>query len=96
MIATGIRDLKNNLSWYVRRVESGERIHVTAHGRVVAELGPPGTTGGQTKPSRIATLIAAGVLRPPVETGDPLPASSGIRLPRGTAARLLEADRDGT
>ena len=96
MAATGIRDLKNNLSKYVRRVGKGERIDVTAHGRVVAELGPPGAARGTATPSRIATLIAAGVLRPPVETGDPLPASSGIRLPRGTAARLLEADRDGT
>src|SRR5919198_87546 len=35
---TGIRQLKDNLSRYIRRVEAGQRIAVTAHGRVVAEL----------------------------------------------------------
>jgi prevent-host-death family protein len=39
---TGIRELKDNLSRYIRRIEAGERISVTAHGRVVAELVPPG------------------------------------------------------
>ena len=27
----GIRDLKDNLSRYIRRIEAGERIAVTAH-----------------------------------------------------------------
>lgn len=94
MVTTGIRELKNNLSRYVRRVENGERIAVTAHGRVVAELGPPRTMA--SRPSRISALIDAGVLRPPIELGDPLAGLPTIRLPRGTAAKLLEADRDGT
>jgi hypothetical protein len=34
MISAGIRELKDNLSRYVRRIEAGERIRVTAHGRV--------------------------------------------------------------
>jgi predicted nucleic acid-binding protein len=29
---TGIRELKDNLSRYIRRIEAGERIAVTAHG----------------------------------------------------------------
>src|SRR6185295_9025184 len=36
--STGIRELKDNLSRYIRRVEAGERVAITAHGRVVAEL----------------------------------------------------------
>jgi prevent-host-death family protein len=63
--SAGIRQLKNDLSRYIRRVEAGERIAVTAHGRVVAELVPPG---------------AASKARP-------------IRLPAGTAAALIDADR---
>jgi hypothetical protein len=31
MTMTGIRELKDNLSHYVRRTEAGERIAVTAH-----------------------------------------------------------------
>ena len=38
--AAGIREIKDNLSEYVRRAEAGERIAVTMHGRVVAQLGP--------------------------------------------------------
>ncbi len=96
MVTTGIRELKNNLSRFVRRVERGERIAVTAHGRVVAELGPPAVQGRASVSSRIATLIQEGVIRAPLESGDPLAGLPTIRLERGTAARLLEADRDGT
>ena len=38
---TGIRELKDNLSRYIRRIEAGEHVVVTAHGRIVAELVPP-------------------------------------------------------
>ena len=71
----GIRELKNNLSHYVRQVESGQRISVTAHGRVVAELVPPGTRAtahrGRRKLGRHEQLVADGVIRPAVAEGDP-------------------------
>ena len=90
---TGIRELKDNLSRYIRRVELGEQIAVTAHGRVVAELVPPGSAPRTSTVSRWDELIAAGILHPPVETGDPFEDWPDIRLPRGTAAALLNADR---
>lgn len=90
---TGVRDLKNKLSAYIRRVEAGERVSVTAHGRVVAELVPPGSRAGRTATTRWDDLIAAGVLHPPVERGDPFEAWPDIRLPRGTAAALIDSDR---
>lgn len=34
------RDLRNNVSGVLRRVEAGERVRVTVSGRPVAELGP--------------------------------------------------------
>lgn len=40
MERVSVRDLKNRLSAYLRRVESGTRVVVTDHGRPVAELGP--------------------------------------------------------
>jgi len=92
MAATGVRKLKDNLSRYIRRVEAGERIAVTAHGRVVAELVPPDTTR-QSRRSRWEELLAAGTLRPPLEAGDPFEDWPDIRLPRGTAAELIDADR---
>jgi antitoxin (DNA-binding transcriptional repressor) of toxin-antitoxin stability system len=57
---TGIRQLKVNLSRYVRRIEAGERISVTAHGRVVAELVPPGGGVRTSSGSRWEELLAAG------------------------------------
>lgn len=69
----GIRELKNNLSHYVRRVEAGERISVSAHGRIVAELGPPGPRGKTKVRSRHDELVSAGLIRPAEEDGDPLP-----------------------
>ena len=36
----GVRELRQNLSVYLRRVEAGETLEVTHHGRVVAELAP--------------------------------------------------------
>jgi antitoxin (DNA-binding transcriptional repressor) of toxin-antitoxin stability system len=93
MASTGIRELKDNLSHYVRRIEAGERIAVTAHGRIVAELGPPtGTTRGRG-PSRYDELVAAGIVRPPLESGDPLADWPNLRLPAGAAAELIDSDR---
>ena len=42
MKTVGVRDLKNRLSEYLRRVRSGESVLVTDRGEVVAELLPPG------------------------------------------------------
>jgi prevent-host-death family protein len=92
----GICELKDNLSRYIRRAETGERITVTAHGRVVAELVPPGTTARESGGSRWDKLIATGILRPPVESGDPFEDWPDIRLRRGTAAELIDADRGQT
>lgn len=92
MASAGIRELKDNLSRYIRRIEKGERIAITAHGRVVAELVPPGART-EDAPSRFDELIAAGVIRPPLERGDPTEGWSSIRLPAGTATALIDADR---
>ena len=92
MTSAGIRELKDNLSRYIRRIEAGERIAITAHGRVVAELVPPGakTTGA---PSRFDELVASGIIRPPLEAGDPTEDWPDLALPSGTAAELIDADR---
>jgi prevent-host-death family protein len=93
VISTGIRELKDNLSRYIRRIEAGERIAITAHGRVVAELVPPGTKAAAGMPSRFDELVASGVIRPPLEAGDPTEDWPDIGLPAGTAAELIDADR---
>lgn len=54
----GIRELKNGASRIIERVESGEAITVTRHGKPVARIVPVSTS------PRLAALIASGVVRP--------------------------------
>lgn len=92
MISAGIRELKNNLSHYVRRIEAGERVAVTAHGRVVAELVPPSGRKGRGS-ARFDELVASGVIEPAAEPDGSLPEWPDIAVPSGTAAELIDADR---
>ncbi len=91
MTSVGIRDLKNNLSHYLRQVGAGTRVTVTDHGRAVAQLIPPSQP--RSNPSRYDELVASGVIRPPLEQGDPLIDFPSLKLPRGTAAALIDEDR---
>ena len=40
MVAIGVRELKANLSKYLKRVEAGERLTVTDRGRAIVTLAP--------------------------------------------------------
>lgn len=74
MMRVGVRELKNNLSRFVRDVERGKRVAVTAHGRVVAELVPPSQKRKSKAPkqlSRWERMVASGAIRPALEDGDP-------------------------
>ena len=94
MRAVGIRELKNRLSEFVRLVEAGESVLVTDHGRVVAELSPPGRT---TLPSPPPTGAAALVARGEATSGAPHDPALYTPLPRlladGTAEALLAEER---
>jgi len=94
----GIRELKNRLSEYLRRVRSGESVLVTDRGEVVAELLPPGQ--GRMDPSvpagllalakrGLATLGAPGKPDPELYPALPLPR----RERRRSAAQLLDEER---
>lgn len=90
---TGLSELRNNLGRYIRQVEAGERVLITAHGRVVAELVAPSAVNRE--PNRqFDRLVASGVITPAAEDGDPLEGCPQIRLPRGTATALIDSDRD--
>jgi antitoxin (DNA-binding transcriptional repressor) of toxin-antitoxin stability system len=41
MITVGVRDLKNQLSQYLKYVKYGEKVIITEHGRIIAELRVP-------------------------------------------------------
>lgn len=95
MRTVGIRELKNSLSEYLRRVRSGESVLVTDRGEIVAELIPPGL--GSSEPSVPAGLLAL-ARRGLATLGSAGDASLYRALPRKerrklTSAQLLDAER---
>jgi antitoxin (DNA-binding transcriptional repressor) of toxin-antitoxin stability system len=93
MHAVGLRELKAKLGEYVRKAAAGEVVLVTERGRVVAELRAPITT--RDLPPAMAGLAALAE-RGLLTLGLPGKASyprTGIRVPAGTARRLLDEER---
>lgn len=64
----GVRDLKNNLSRYLDRVRGGEQVVITDRGRPVARL-----SAIDADVDRLAELVAAGIVRPPLVEERSLP-----------------------
>jgi antitoxin (DNA-binding transcriptional repressor) of toxin-antitoxin stability system len=93
----GIKDLKNNLSAYLREVRSGTRVLVSDRNDIVAELHEPYSTSPVGK--RINPLLEewadAGLVLLPSDEKSPMPVSP-VKLRPGTAADLLSSGREET
>jgi prevent-host-death family protein len=84
----GVRELRQNLSAYLRRVKAGETLEVKERGHRVAVLAPAGA-----KASALERLIAAGRATP--ATGDVLELGAPLgRRPSRRASRALAKLRD--
>lgn len=82
-----VTDLKNRLSHYLRLVARGESITITDHGQAVARLSRVETASADS-----ASLIAAGLARPPLA---PLPPDFLQRsLPVCEVRQALLEDRE--
>lgn len=81
----GVRELKDNLSRYLKRVADGDEFIVTDHGKPVARLGAvdPGT-------DRLSRLIAAGLVTPAASPRRPLPPRIKAK---GTVSDLVAEQR---
>lgn len=85
-VEVGVRDLKNNLSRYLDRVQDGEEVIVTDRGRPVARL-----SSLDQPADRLADLIAAGVVRPARRARRKPPAR---RIePKGSVSELVAEQR---
>src|SRR5664279_2009136 len=73
----GVRELRQNLSVYLRRVEKGETLEVTEHGRLVARLAP----APAPEMSILDRLIAEGRATPASRPAGALP--DPVELPLG-------------
>ena len=95
MKTVGVRELKNRLSEYLRRVRSGEGVLVTDRGEVVAELGPPGyPLADASVPAGLRALARRGIATLASPGGARLyPALPNRRRARHSAAQLLDEER---
>jgi prevent-host-death family protein len=88
MERVGVRELRQNLSVYLRRVKEGESLEVTEHGRAVAVLAPL-----REPVSAYDRMVAEGRITPAQGSFDDMPPPLG---PLGTAGTdALAADREG-
>lgn len=94
MRVVGVRELKDRLSEYLRRVADGETILITNRGEAVAELRQPLERPEDSRlPSGLRDLVRKGVVAP-AAPNDPeaYPALPALLEP-GEAGRLLDRER---
>jgi len=84
----GVRELRQNLSVYQRRVKNGETLQVTERGQPVAELRPRQSRSV----SRIEQMIADGRIRPATLRPRDIPAPQ--ELPGRPLNEILREMRD--
>lgn len=87
-LTVGVRELKSQLSKYLRQVKAGRTIVITEHGKVVAHLGP----AGQSVEEKMRAMVKAGLAE---WNGKRLPPVKTVVRVRGnkTVAELLIEDR---
>lgn len=79
MRAIGLKVLKNKLSEYVRLAASGERVLVTDHDRVVAELVPPQIGRAELlADAQLAEAVRRGWISPPAMPSHDPPESARL------------------
>jgi prevent-host-death family protein len=84
----GVRELRQNLSVYLRRVEQGESLDVTEHGRVVASLGPAPAPAE----SALERMVAEGRATAPTANLSGLRAPIRARVKASKALRELRSE----
>ncbi len=89
MLAVGVRELKNRLSQYLKRVRTGERVLVTERGRPVAVISPTSVTPAGR---RIEAMLRDGVAR--WGGGKPRGAPRPPRIRGSSVAQAVIEDRE--
>ena len=85
----GVRELRQNLSVYLRRVKDGETLEVTERGEPVARLVPP-STGNST----LDRLIAEGKARAATGRLSDLPPPKPLLPGAKPLSKILQEMRD--
>ena len=90
MKTSGVREIKNRLSEFLRMVENGERVAVTHRGRIVAELGPPAHTTEEEAYAELRRRARAGNVRLGAPNRPDVYPRPARRLPSSVVRELLD------
>jgi prevent-host-death family protein len=91
MKTIGVRELRQRASEFLRDVEKGRIVEVTAHGRPVARLVPVGSADRRQQLAASGRLtLARGDL---LGLGAPLPPQRGVPAPGVLLARVRDDER---
>jgi prevent-host-death family protein len=95
VVKVPVRELKDHLSAYLRRVQQGEELVITSHGRPVGRLLGPRQPGEDPAAEAVARLRQLPFVRPP-RGGKVRGSTRPIRWQSGepTLADLLLEDRE--
>lgn len=88
MISTGVKELKNKLSYYLREVKKGEKILVTEREVVIATITPAGRT---EEDSQLISLVREGFAV--WSGGKPVGSKAPVKIKGKTVSELVLEDR---
>jgi prevent-host-death family protein len=91
MTRVGVRELRQQASALLRRVESGERFEITDRGRPVAVLGPVPDEGPLVRLRASGNIASARASLS--DLPQPLPLTPGEEPPSSVLARLRRHER---
>ncbi len=91
MEKAGIKDIKNNLSSYLKQVKNGEEILITERGKPIARIIKE-TPSGTSLHLTLAPLIQKGLVKLPSLSIHKMPASP-VSAPGKSAAEMVTEDR---
>jgi len=92
MIEVGVRQLKNDLTRYLRLAQNGQCVLVTNRRQPVALLKRPDMDSAQTTEERLASLAAAGKVILPREPG-PFKQFKAIKMRGKRLSRMIIEER---
>ena len=85
----GIRELKTNLSKYLRRVKTGQTVIITERGKPIGRIVPEGLSQAE----RLETLVASGLV---LQIGEKLPPREPVIVNKSAQqiSTLVSENRD--
>ena len=91
--STGIRELKNHLSAYLRKVKAGETITITDRGTPIGRIVPVGDSDERTLEERLQAMQDAGLAEWSGKKPSPREPVAKVKKGRSVAQLLLEDRR---